>query len=182
MHNATALPVFTALANMPDRATVFAGAMEWHAKLPGFSARYLASAFPWGAGDKVIAVDVGGGLGHVSQVLIEHNSRASCIVEDSPDVVVQGQESLPADSRNRISFKAHDFFQEQPVKGADIYLLRLVLHDWSDKYSKMIIKALIPALRQGTKVVVNDRVIPGRGETHYLAEREARYVPTSYSV
>ena len=57
-----------------------------------------------------------------------------------------------------------------------MYLLRLNLHDWSDKYSKMIIKALIPALKPGAKVVVNDRLIPSRGEVHYLAEREARSV------
>lgn len=105
-----------------------------------------------------------------------HSPTINCIVEDSPDVVVQGQEGLPADLRGRISFQAHDFFQEQPVKGADVYLLRLVLHDWSDKYSKMIIKALIPALKPGAKVVINDRVIPGRGEAPYLAEREARSV------
>jgi O-methyltransferase domain len=176
VHNATDLPVFRALAEMPDRAMVFAGAMKWHAMLPGFSVQYLAAAFPWGSGGELTVVDVGGGLGHVSRALADHNPAVKCIVEDSPDVVVQGQGALPADLRRRISFQAHDFFQEQPVKGADVYLLRLVLHDWSDKYSKMIIKALIPALKPGAKVVINDRVIPGRGEAPYLAEREARSV------
>ena len=170
------MPVFRALANMPDRATVFAGAMQWHAMLPGFSAQYLIGAFPWGSGGELTVVDVGGGLGHVSRALVEHSPSVKCIVEDSPDVIMQGQEGLPADLRERISFQAHDFFQEQPIKGADVYLLRLVLHDWSDKYSKMIVKALIPALKPGAKIVINDRVIPGHGETHYLVEREARSV------
>ena len=161
---------------MPDRSMVFAGAMTWHAMLPGFSTQYLVAAFPWGSDGEIVVVDVGGGLGHVSRALVDHNPTVKCIVQDSPDVVVQGQEDLPADLRERISFQAHDFFQEQPVKGADVYLLRLVLHDWSDKYSKMIIKALIPALKSGAKVVINDRVIPGRGETPYLVEREARSV------
>lgn len=146
MHNATDLPVFRALANMPDRGMVFAGAMTWHAMLPGFSVQYLVMAFPWGSGGELTVVDVGGGLGHVSRALVSHSPTIQCIVEDSPDVVVQGQEGLPAD------------------------LLRLVLHDWSDKYSKMIIKALIPALKPGAKVVINDRVVPGRGEAPYLAE------------
>ena len=159
---------------MPDRAKVFAGAMTWHAMLPGFSAQYLVEAFPWKSSGELTVVDVGGGLGHVSRALVDHSPTVKCIVEDSPDVVVQAQEGLPAELRERISFQAHDFFQEQPVKGADVYLLRLVLHDWSDKYSKMIIKALIPALKPGAKVVINDRVIPGRGETPHLAEREAR--------
>jgi hypothetical protein len=40
----------------------------------------------------------------------------------------------------------------------------------------MIIKALILALKFGAKIVINDRVIPGRDETPYLVEREARSV------
>ncbi|KAI4095257.1 MAG: hypothetical protein LQ339_007316 [Xanthoria mediterranea] len=178
LQNSTNLPVFRALANMPDRAMVFAGAMTWHAMLPGFSPQYLAAAFPWGPSseDELTIVDVGGGLGHVSQALIAHNPNVrSIIVQDSLDVISQAQkQDLPPNIRERMEFQAHDFFQEQPVKGADVYLLRLVLHDWSDKYAVMIIRALIPALKPGVKIVVNDRVIPGRGKAHYLVEREAR--------
>jgi SAM-dependent methyltransferase len=165
---------------MPDRAKTFAGAMQWHAMLPGFAPKYLASCFPWGSAKNpdagLTVVDVGGGLGHVSRVLANHNLAVSCIVQDSPDVVLQGQDDLPQALHGRITFQAHDFFLEQPVKGADVYLLRLVLHDWSDKYCHKIITALIPALKPGAKVVINDRVIPGRHEAHYLVEREARFV------
>ena len=162
---------------MPDRAAVCAGAMTWHAMLPGYSAQYLAAAFPWESSRELSVVDVGGGLGHVSRTLVDYSPTVKCIVEDAPEVILQAQESLSADLRERINFKVHDFFQEQPVKGADVYLLRLILHDWSDKYATMIIKALIPALKPGAKIVVNDRVVPGCGEAHYLVEREARSVP-----
>ncbi|KAL9023044.1 MAG: hypothetical protein Q9180_008420, partial [Flavoplaca navasiana] len=153
LQNATDLPVFRALANMPDRAMVFAGAMTWHALLPGFSPQYLASHFPWGSsGDELTVVDVGGGLGHVSQALVAHNPDSRCIVQDCPEVISQAQEQdLPPGIRERIDFQAHDFFHEQPVKGADVFLLRLVLHDWSDKYAVRIIRALIPALKPGSK-------------------------------
>ena len=144
--------------------------------LPGFSPHYLVEAFPWGSDSQFTVVDVGGGLGHVSRALVDHNPIVKCVVEDSPGVIVQGEEGLPVDLRGRITFQKHDFFQEQPVKGADVYLLRLVLHDWSDKYAKIIIKALIPALKPGAKIVINDRVIPGYREVPYLVEREARCV------
>ena len=162
---------------MPDRATDFADAMKWHAILPGFSVPYLVAAFPWGSGGELTLMDIGGELGHVSRALVYHSPTVKCIVQDSPDVIVQGQEGLPACLQERISFQPHDIFREQPMKGADVYRLRLVLHEWSDKYSKMIIKALIPALRPGVKIVIHDRVIPGRGKTSYLAEREARSAP-----
>lgn len=176
MQNATELPVFRALANMPERGMAFASAMIWHAMLPGYSAQYLITAFPWGSGDELTVVDVGGGLGHISQALVGHSPSVKCIVQDSFDVIMQAQESLHANLRGRISFQTHDFFKEQPVKGADVYLLRLILHDWSDKYAKLIIKALIPALKPNAKVVINDRVIPEFGEADYLREREARSV------
>lgn len=174
VQNATDLPIFRAMANMPERAKVVAGAMTWHAMLPGYSAQYLAANFPWRSSGQLLVVDVGGGLGHVSRTLIEYSPTVQCIVEDLSEVILQAQEGLSADLRERINFKVHDFFQEQPVKGADVYLLRLILHDWSDKYATLIIRALIPALKGGAKVVVNDRVVPGCGEAHYLAEREAR--------
>ena len=182
VQNTTDLPIFRAIANMPERAKVVAGAMTWHAMLPGYSAQYLAEAFPWASGGELRVVDVGGGLGHVSRALVDHSPTVKCIVEDLSEVILQAQKDLTPNLEGRISFKAHNFFQEQPVKEADVYLLRLILHDWSDKYARMIIKALIPALKPGSKVVVNDRVIPARGEAHYLIEREARSVPVGICI
>lgn len=160
---------------MPDRASRFANAMMWHSRLPGYSPQYLVECFPWGTGDLTV-VDVGGGIGHISHALAAHNPTVQCIVQDRTEVVAQGEEMLPAELNNRISFQAHDFFQEQPVRGADVYLLRLILHDWSSKYAQKILQALIPALKPGAKVVLNDRVVPGYGEAPLLVEREARYV------
>ena len=47
----------------------------------------------------------------------------------------------------------HDFFQCQPCV-ADAYLLRYIFHNWSDKDCTRILKALRPALRNGTKLLV----------------------------
>lgn len=175
MRNNTHLPLFQALAGMPERAATFAEAMRWQSTLPGFSHHYLIEAFPWGSNEQQLTVvDVGGSVGHISQALLDHNPHVKCIVQDYPDVVSQGQASLPDAYKSRITFQAHNFFKEQPVQGADVYLLRLILHDWSDKYAIKILQALIPALKHGAKVVINDRVMPGWHEAHYLVEREAR--------
>ena len=55
---------------------------------------------------------------------------------------------------------SHDFFTQQPVKNADVYLIRWCLHNWSDEYSIKILRALIPALKPGARVLVNDGVLP----------------------
>ncbi|KAJ5372865.1 hypothetical protein N7517_004871 [Penicillium concentricum] len=173
IQNGTDLPVFEALANMPERAKVFATAMSWLAQLPGYSPQYLVDYFPFGSGD-ITVVDVGGGIGHIARALADHCPTVQCIVQDRPEVIAQAEQALPVYLQDRIRFQVHDFFQNQPVHGADVYLLRHVLHDWSNKYARKILQALIPALKPGAKVVLNDRIIPGYGEAHYLKEREAR--------
>lgn len=54
----------------------------------------------------------------------------------------------------------HDFLTGQPVHGADVYFFRAVLHNWSDKYAVRILQNIVPALRPGSKVVIQDSVIP----------------------
>ncbi|KAL8868324.1 MAG: hypothetical protein Q9174_005065 [Haloplaca sp. 1 TL-2023] len=68
----------------------------------------------------------------------------------------------------------HDFFSTQPVVGADIYLLRWILHDWSDKYAAQILRALIPALKRSAKIVLGEFVVPETGTTSLFQERGIR--------
>ncbi|KAL4864601.1 hypothetical protein BDV12DRAFT_188772 [Aspergillus spectabilis] len=159
--------IFQARGDMPQQEKRFARAMQWRAQQPGFALHYLAD---------FTVVGVGGGLGHVSRALAEHAPNARFIVQDTESVIGQGGAALSVSDRlhGRVQFQVHDFFEEQPAHGADVYLLRFILHDWSDKYVMMILRALVPALRPGKKVVINDRVLPGYHEVHYLEERRKR--------
>lgn len=59
----------------------------------------------------------------------------------------------PGDVRDRVSFVEHDLYQPQPTQ-ADIYMLKLILHDNSDIESARILKALTPGLRPGNRVIL----------------------------
>lgn len=52
-----------------------------------------------------------------------------------------------------------DFFGPQK-EAADIYFLRWIFHNWSNKYSIKILQALVPAMRPGSKLVINDYLLP----------------------
>ncbi|KAL9615670.1 MAG: hypothetical protein Q9204_008699 [Flavoplaca sp. TL-2023a] len=54
---------------------------------------------------------------------------------------------------------AHDFFHENPVKGADIYWLRGILHDWSDGYCIQILQAIKAAMNPESKILICDPVM-----------------------
>ena len=97
---------------------------------------------------------------------------AEIIVQDKPEVV-KGTE-VPEDLRGRLQLMGHDFFIKQPVKGADIYFIRNVLHDWSDKYAAKIEGNLIPALKKGARVLVNDRCLPSPGALSPYKARQPR--------
>lgn len=80
------------------------------------------------------------------------------------------------DLEGRISFMVHDFFTPQPVHGADVYVFRWIFHNWSDKYCVRILRNLVPALKHGAKVVINDVVLPKPGELSNWHESRIRYV------
>lgn len=82
-------------------------------------------------GSKV--VDVGGSRGHVSVRIAEKVPGLSFVVQDDEGILEAGQaEGISEQVKERVDFMPHDFFAEQPVKGAEVYLLRFILHDHPD--------------------------------------------------
>jgi hypothetical protein len=84
-------------------------------------------------------------------------------VQDLPEVVRDRKSKLPSELSERVTFMAHDFLTEQPVKNADAYFFRWIFHNWSDEYCKKILRNLIPALKKDARVVVNDNCLPEPG-------------------
>ena len=103
-----------------------------------------------------------------------------CIVQDLTTVVNDGSKAL-RQGEDRISFAPHDFFTEQPVKGANVYLLRHILHDWSDKYAAQILKALVPALTKDSTILIMERILPEPGQTCVGREFASRYIHVARS-
>ena len=78
-------------------------------------------------------VDVGGGIGTVSRRIMNKVPHLSFIVQDLASVI-QVADDGSHDSKANIQFMPHDFFEEQPVKDAEVYLFRFILHDHPDRY------------------------------------------------
>lgn len=141
-----------------------------------FSMNHLIDNFNFGATAHSTVVDVGGSHGQVSIAIAQKYPDIKCIVQDLPDTICGLDSQVPVDLKDRVSGMEHDFLTPQPVKGADIYLLRWILHDWSDKYCVKILQSLTPALKNGAKIVINDICIPQPGQLGVLADRSLRLV------
>lgn len=168
--------MFTELGKDPSRAQRFAEAMSYFNTGTGYEPRYVLDNVPWASLGTATVVDVGGSYGSVAIALAERFPSLRCIVQDRPEVVVDGPGRVPSELANRVSFQPHDFFTEQPVKGADVYFFRWIFHDWSDKYCIRILRNLIPALKHGARIVINEYLIPEPGVLSAYTERELRWV------
>ena len=114
--------------------------------------------------DEVLIVDVGGSGGHD---LIAFNRghpdiTGRLILEDLPATIEGVDTGLLA--KHHIEPTPHDFFTPQPVKGAKVYYLKMVLHDWPDEQCIEILTQLKPALKRGySRVLINEIIIPELG-------------------
>jgi len=120
--------------------------------------------FPWETlpdGSKV--VDVGGGIGAVSLQVAKKFPRLRFIVQD----LVIGQtepfwnEQIPGSVESgKLVVQKHDFFTRQPVKDADIFLVRGVIHNWPLDYAIRILRHLRDAAVPGkTRLLMIDQII-----------------------
>ncbi|KAI0124769.1 putative O-methyltransferase [Xylariales sp. AK1849] len=129
---------------------------------PLWSVDRLRSAWPWASAGEVTVVDIGGSSGHTVQHLAPLMPAATFIVQDSNlSAMEMGKRDISSSGlQSRITFMEYDFFTPQPVRDADIYIYRHILHDWNDEDSVRILSSLIPALKPGARVFISEGILP----------------------
>lgn len=182
--NNTSLPMYQFLEGRPGSLSRFGAMMGFLCSPEGFDLQYLVDGFPWESIDRLDAtvVDIGGGVGVVSWKLAESTKHMKFVVQDLATPVKLGREKLAAMPawRNRVQFMIADFLeQDQPIVGADVYLFRWVLHNWSEEYCVRILRRLASAMRAHSKVVVYEYLLADGPEFKW-SRKHGRYVIYSY--
>lgn len=121
--------------------------------------------------DRIQFVDVGGGSGHISRaVLAKYPSlHGKIAVEDRPDY---GTVSRADFAKDGIQMVPHDFFTPQPLKGAKVYYMRNILHDWPTDKCKIILEQLREGLAEDSVILIDDVVIPPTGAHWYATHSD----------
>ncbi|KAH7309793.1 O-methyltransferase-domain-containing protein [Stachybotrys elegans] len=118
-------------------------------------------AYPWDSlPEGAVVVDMGGSGGHFARDLAETHVSFSVIVQDLPLVI---QSVVKQDSfmqATNVTYQEHDLFNEQPVKDADVYFMRHVFHNHPDEECVKILKALLPALKAGARILISEYMVP----------------------
>ncbi len=84
-------------------------------------------------------------------------------------------ETLPSSISSRLSFQHHNFFTPQPLKDVEVFLLRIVIHDWPNQEATQIIRNLVDSMKPGGKLIIMDTVLPRPGSLPAVTEASLRY-------
>lgn len=161
--------LFGYLADHPDESEIYNAGVDAFTR---HDARALATAFNFSEVETV--VDVGGGMGTLLIELLRQWPRLHGILFDKDHVVRAAERRLQdTELRGRCSCVAGDFFSEVPA-GADIYIVRHIVHNWGDEEAAAVLRNCAAALRPGGKVLVVEGILlPGhRKDTTRLLDLE----------
>lgn len=147
-------PVFEFLADHPEQAAIFDAAMTG---IHGREIEPMLAAYDFSSFGTL--ADIGGGNGTVLSALLRHVPSLRGVLFDLPHVVDRARQTMPDDCRARCELVAGDFFRAVPP-GADGYLLRHILHDWTDDESATILRCIRSAIPEHGRMLVLESVIP----------------------
>ncbi|KAH7175528.1 putative O-methyltransferase [Dactylonectria macrodidyma] len=160
-------PMFATFGKDPARARRMGGAMASLTGGEGYEVSHFVDNYDLSNVDakEGTFVDIGGSHGFVCVDLGKKWKKTKFVVQDLQKTVDSAPSPISSDGdvAQRVTLQAHDFFTEQPVHGADVYYFRWILHNYSTPYAIKIIKGLIPALKPGARVVINDHCLRDAG-------------------
>lgn len=104
--------------------------------------------------------DVGGGHGRLLSAILQATPAARGILYDLPQVV-EGAPKLLAKygTEDRVEIIPGSFFESAPA-GADLYILKNIIHDWPDEQAVSILRNIRAAATSGTTLLLVEAVIP----------------------
>ncbi len=102
--------------------------------------------------------DLGGGVGTLLAAILRANPGLRGLLFDLPAGLDAASGTL-ADVADRAEIVPGDFFESVPA-GVDAYVLKSVLHDWSDEKALAILRNIRAAMEPGARVVVLEQVMP----------------------
>jgi O-methyltransferase domain/Dimerisation domain len=150
--------VFEYLRQHPAQSREFTAAMEAVTSLWASDAPRVIDTSEVG-----LAVDVGGAHGALLRELQRVNPRLHGIIFDLPNVaadvtpvVAQGEFA------DRTLVVGGDFFRAVPA--ADLYLLKFILHDWSDASCVEILSRCREAMTPGGRVAIIEFLLNDRSD------------------
>ena len=153
------MSMFEYLKDKPQLAALFdAGMTSFH----GYETGAMLDAYDF-SGISVLA-DLGGGNGSLLAGVLRRYPRMRGILFDMDHVVARAGQSAHIQAvAERCTSVAGSFFETAP-SGADAYLMRHVLHDWTDEQCVSILRNVRRVVPQQGRLLIVECVVPPGNE------------------
>ena len=144
-------PFFAYLGHSPEDAAVFNELMTSSTSVPA-----ILGAFDFSGFMKI--VDVGGGKGILLRGILERYPHATGVLCDLPSVVADAHELNASAVSARCEIVGGDMFNALPT-GGDIYVLKRIVHDWSDAEAIQILRNCRQVISEHGRILLIERII-----------------------
>ncbi|WP_192918064.1 methyltransferase [Streptomyces spectabilis] len=146
---------FPYLKEHPELSALFNEAMS---QATSATAAQLPQAYDFGRFTTV--ADIGGGDGTLLSGVLREHPRLSGVLYDTEEGLAQAPRTLRRHGvEDRCSLVVGDFFRSVP-EGADLYLIKSILHDWNDDQAAAILGHCRAALPPGGRVLIVEPLVP----------------------
>jgi hypothetical protein len=154
-HEALGIELWQWYSEYPEEAAFFSRAMG---NLSALAASELLRVYDFTSAHTV--VDVGGAYGELLATVLEAHPQLRGVLFDLPYVIADAQPAIAARGlTDRCELVSGDFFEGVPA-GGDVYLLKQILHDWSDDEAIRLLRRCHHALAPGGKLLIVEMVVP----------------------
>ena len=102
--------------------------------------------------------DVGGGHGLLLAAILRRYPKMQGVLFDRPEVVGSVPKDQFAGCEGRIAIEAGSFFERVP-DGGDAYIMKHIIHDWSDEHCRTILSLMKEKLPKNGRVLVCEMVV-----------------------
>ncbi len=144
------------LAADPEAGSAFRRAM---ATMSASTTQALMDVYPFPPTGTV--VDVGGGTGILLKAILGERPGLKGVLFDLPSTLAGVTAGAGDGISDRCAIVEGDFFKSVPA-GGDLYILKLVLHNWNDESGLAILRQCRRAINDSGKLLVAERLMPER--------------------
>jgi hypothetical protein len=147
-------PIFDLLAERPEQCETFQRAMTGGSNI---AAQSILASYDFSGIERL--ADVGGGHGVLLTSILQKYPAMRGVLFDLPEVVAGVPADRLAACGGRLQVEAGSFFERVP-RGCDAYMMKHIIHDWSDEHCRTILKLIRAELPPHGRLLVCELVMP----------------------
>ena len=156
------MKIYDYLSQNPDESLLFDRSMT---NLSEIAIEPILSAFNFS--NYPVIADIGGGEGLLLSSILYKNINSSGILYDLPEGLINAESMLKKYGVNDRVQVIHGSFFDSIPSGADIYLLKNIIHNWNTEDSTKILKNIRKVMPPHGRILIFEMILDERNRSSF---------------